>query len=103
VANARPKQCFKVYISGQKRRVTGQIKRELRRRSAMEPGIGHLKSEHHMGRNHLANATGDAINALLAAVGYKFRRLLAWLSLFGVGNPAPPAEIASPVTVAAAG
>ena len=34
-----------------------------------------------MGRNHLAHASGDAINAVLAAVGYNFRRLLAWLSL----------------------
>jgi IS5 family transposase len=33
-----------------------------------------------MGRNHLAHASGDAINAVLAA-GYNFRRLLAWLRL----------------------
>jgi hypothetical protein len=36
---------------------------------------------HHMGRNHLAHASGDAINAMLAAAGYNFRRLLAWLRL----------------------
>ncbi len=34
-----------------------------------------------MGRNHLAHAQGDAINAVLAAAGYNFRRLLAWLAL----------------------
>ena len=34
-----------------------------------------------MGRNHLAHASGDAINAVLAAAGYNFRRLLAWLRL----------------------
>ncbi len=34
-----------------------------------------------MGRNHLAHATGDAINLVLAAAGYNFRRLLAWLAL----------------------
>jgi IS5 family transposase len=33
-----------------------------------------------MGRNHLAHASGGAINAVLAAAGYNFRRLLAWLS-----------------------
>jgi IS5 family transposase len=71
---------FKVYISGQKRRVTEQIKRELRRRSAIEPVIGHLKSDHRMDRNQLAHAAGDAINAVLAAAGYNFRRLLAWLA-----------------------
>jgi transposase, IS5 family len=32
-----------------------------------------------MGRNYLAHASGDAINAVLAAAGYNFRRLLAWL------------------------
>ena len=71
---------FKVYISGQKRRVTESIKRELRRRAAVEPVIGHMKAEHRMGRNYLAHATGDAINAVLAAVGCNFRRLLAWLA-----------------------
>jgi len=35
-----------------------------------------------MGRNHLAPAAGDATNAVLAAAGYNFRRLLAWLAVF---------------------
>jgi IS5 family transposase len=35
-----------------------------------------------MGRNHLAHAAGDAANAVLAAAGYNFRRLLAWLAIF---------------------
>jgi IS5 family transposase len=34
-----------------------------------------------MGRNHLAHAAGDATNAVLAAAGYNFRRLLAWLAI----------------------
>jgi IS5 family transposase len=71
---------LRVYTSGQKRGVTDQIKRALRRRSAVEPVIGHLKEEHRMGRNHLAGRTGDAINALMAAVDYNFRRILAWLA-----------------------
>ena len=41
--NAPPPHRFKVYVSGQKRRVTEKIKRELRRRAAIEPVIGHLK------------------------------------------------------------
>ena len=72
---------FKIYTAGQKRRVTPQIKREMKRRSAVEPVIGHLKSEHRMGCNHLAHRAGDAINAVLAAVGYNFRLLLNWLRL----------------------
>jgi transposase, IS5 family len=79
--NAPPDHRFKVYISGQKRNVTNAIKRDLRRRAAVEPVIGHAKEEHRMGRNYLAHAAGDAINAILAAVGYNFRRLLKWLAL----------------------
>ena len=52
-----------------------------RRRSAVEPVIGHLKSEHRMGRNYLWSRQGDAINAVLAAAGYNFRRLIRWLKL----------------------
>ena len=44
--NASPDYRFRVFTSGQKQRVTPQIKREMRRRSAVEPVIGHLKSEH---------------------------------------------------------
>jgi transposase, IS5 family len=79
--NAPPEYKSRVFISGQKRRVTPKIKRELRRRSAVEPVIGHLKSEHRMGRNYLWHRQGDAINAVLAAAGYNFRRLIRWLQL----------------------
>ena len=77
--NAPPQYKFRIFIAGQKRRVTPGIKRELRRRSAVEPVIGHMKSEHRMGRNYLAHRTGDAANAVLAAVGYNFRLLIRWL------------------------
>ena len=79
--NAPPEYKFKVYTAKQKRRITPQIKREMRRRSAIEPVIGHLKSEHRMDRNYLAGRHGDASNAILAAVGYNFRRLIRWLTL----------------------
>jgi transposase, IS5 family len=79
--NAPPDYKFRVFIAGQKRRMTSKIKREMRRRSAVEPVIGHLKSEHRMGRNYLWHRQGDAINAILAAAGYNFRLLLRWLRL----------------------
>ncbi|AOO85146.1 IS5 family transposase [Bosea vaviloviae] len=79
--NAPEPYRFKVFIQGQKRRVTAAIKRQLRRRSAVEPVIGHLKNEHRMTRNRLAGSHGDAANAVLAAVGYNFRLLLKWLWL----------------------
>jgi IS5 family transposase len=78
--NSPPGHKMKVYLSGQKRGVTDAIKRDLRRRSAVEPVIGHAKGEHRMGRNFLKGAHGDAANAVLAAAGYNFRRLLAWLA-----------------------
>jgi transposase, IS5 family len=79
--NAPPDYRFKVYTAGQKRRMTEHIRRQLRQRSAVEPVIGHLKDDHRMDRNYLAYRLGDANNAVLAAVGYNFRRLLAWLRL----------------------
>jgi transposase, IS5 family len=69
----------RIFISGQKRGVFGVIKRELRRRSAIEPVIGHMKAEGQLGRCYLKGRAGDAANAILSAVGYNFRRILAWL------------------------
>ena len=72
----------RVFISGQKRGVFGVIKRELRRRSAIEPIIGHLKAEGHLGRCYLKGRAGDAANVVLSAAGHNFRRILAWLRDF---------------------
>jgi transposase, IS5 family len=69
----------RVFISGQKRGVFGVIKRELKRRSAIEPVIGHMKTDGHLGRCYLKGRHGDAANVVLSAVGYNFRRILAWL------------------------
>ena len=99
--NASPDHKFKVYISGQRRRITETIKRELRRRSAVEPVIGHAKAEHRMGRNYLAGTHGDAANAVLAAAGYNFRRLLEWLALLLsiiLAALTAPADQKSPLT-----
>ena len=52
--------------------------RELRRRSAIEPVIGHLKADGLLERNHLKGAEGDLVNALLCAIGHNLRLLLAW-------------------------
>ena len=79
--NAPPSHKFKVFTSGQKRRMTPAIKREMKRRAAVEPVIGHIKNEHRMDRNYLAHSAGDAINAVLAAAGYNFSLLLNWLRL----------------------
>ncbi|MGY4183104.1 IS5 family transposase [Bradyrhizobium sp. USDA 4518] len=67
-----------VFNSGQKRGVFGAIKRELRRRSTIEPIIGHLKAEGYLGRCYLKGRAGDAANVVLSAVGHNLRRILAW-------------------------
>jgi len=70
---------FRVYRSGQKRGVQGVIKKELRRRSAIEAVIGHLKTDGHLGRNYLKGRHGDQTNAVLTAVGHNLRLVLCWL------------------------
>jgi transposase, IS5 family len=71
---------FRVWITGQVRRVTRPIRREMKRRAAVEPVIGHVKAEHRMGRNYLKGRDGDRANAVLAAAGYNFALLLRWLA-----------------------
>ncbi|MGA8693547.1 MAG: IS5 family transposase [Xanthobacteraceae bacterium] len=71
----------RVFISGQKRGVFGLIKRELRRRSAIEAVIGHMKAEGHLGRCYLKGREGDAANVILTAVGHNLRLVLAWLRI----------------------
>jgi IS5 family transposase len=69
----------RVFRSGHKRGVHGQVKKELRRRSAIEPVTGHCKSDGHLDRNFLKGQQGDRINAVMSAVGYNMRLLLKWL------------------------
>jgi IS5 family transposase len=71
----------RVFITRQRRGLTPTIKRELRRRSAIEPMIGHMKADGRLGRNYLLGAAGDAINALLVAAGHNLRLILNWLRL----------------------
>ncbi len=63
-----------VYVSGRKR-LTRTLKALLRRGSAIEPVIGHLKQDHGMERNHLLGKEGDRINAMLTGCGFNLRKL----------------------------
>jgi transposase, IS5 family len=81
-----------VYISGQRRGMTRTLKKHLKRRSAIEPHIGHMKSEGKLRRNYLKGIIGDALNALLCAIGHNMRLIwkhirslfaLIWIYLFG--------------------
>jgi IS5 family transposase len=66
-----------IHIAGQGGQGCSRSERKRRRRrSAIEPKIGHLKSDHRMDRCFLAGLRGDAINAVLAAAGANLRKLL---------------------------
>ena len=53
-----------------------------RRRSAIEPIIGHVKRDHRMDRNYLKGEDGDKINAILAGCGFNIRKLLRAILLW---------------------
>ena len=72
---------MRVFISGQKRGVQGVIKRELRRRCGIEPIIGHMKEDGHLGHNFLKGRHGDQNNAVLCAIGHNLRLVLRRLGL----------------------
>jgi hypothetical protein len=69
-----------VFVSGQKRGVTPTIRRERRRRNAIEPSISQLGSDGHLGRNFLRGTEGDAANVILAAAGHNLRLLRTWIA-----------------------
>jgi IS5 family transposase len=64
--------------------LTRQQRRWLRRRQAVEPAIGHLKSDHRMDRCWLQGQLGDALHAVLCATGYNLRWLLRAMVRLGL-------------------
>lgn len=68
-----------VLVSGTRRGLTPALKRLLRRRSAIEPEIGHMKTDGRLARCPLKGTTGDAIFAVLCGCGHNIRKILAHL------------------------
>ena len=62
--------------------------RWFKRRSAIEPVIGHMKSDNRMGRNFLSGKDGDRMNAMLAGCG--FNRKNSSMLCIGVNLVPPP-------------
>ena len=90
-------------VPRKRRHLPKSLRRWMNRRAAIEPVIGHLKSEHRMDRNRLKGREGDQLNALLSACGFNFRKLLRaffcldWLKsllaiLCGLLQPLPAHE-----------
>ncbi len=69
----------KVFISGARRGVTRTIARLLRRRSAIEPMIGHRKNDGRLTRSPLKGTAGDALFAVLCGCGHNIRMILRHL------------------------
>ena len=88
-----------VYLSG--RKLSGTLKRLLRRRAAIEPVIGHLKQDHRMKRNYLKGQAGDQINALLVGSGFNLRKLLRVFFCLLFGWPESGLELKLPLPAAA--
>jgi IS5 family transposase len=88
-----------VYLSG--RKLSGTLKRLLRRRAAIEPVIGHLKQDHRMKRNYLQGQAGDQINALLVGSGFNLRKLLRVFFCLLFGWPESELELKLPLPAAA--
>ena len=68
--------------SGQKRGISRTLKAMIKRRSAIEPAIGHMKMDGRLGRNPLKGALGDAIHAVMCGAGHNLRMILAALRRF---------------------
>lgn len=67
-----------VLVCDQRKR-PASLKRLLKRRSAIEPVIGHSKQDHGLGRNYLRGELGDQLNALLVGCGFNLRKLCRFL------------------------
>lgn len=72
----------RIHISGTKRGKSKRQKKLLRRRSAIEPIIGHTKADNRLGRNFLKGINGDHFNVILAAAGRNFSKLVGLIFLF---------------------
>ena len=53
-----------------------KLKKQFKRRAAIEPMIGHLKTDYRLGRNFYKGITGDSTNVLLAAAAMNFKRMM---------------------------
>ncbi len=72
----------RILMSGQKRGITRSLKTMIKRRSAIEPAIGHMKMDGRLGRNPLKGALGDALHAVMCGAGHNLRLILAALRLY---------------------
>ena len=78
----------RILRSGQKRGITRTLRAMIRRRSAIEPAIGHMKMDGRLARNPLKGALGDAIHAVMCGAGHNIRLMIAKLRQTTSAQPA---------------
>ena len=78
----------RILRSGQKRGLARSLKAMIRRRSAIEPAIGHMKMDGRLARNPLKGALGDALHAVLCGAGHNIPLLIAKLRQLASAQPA---------------
>jgi IS5 family transposase len=91
----------RVIIARSRKGISKALKRGMKRRSGIEPEIGHQKADGKLGRNWLKGMIGDAQNAILCAAGHNLRKILArlrrlfvliWTCLLSALRPVPPGD-----------
>ena len=97
-----------VLVSGTRRGLRPRLRKLLRRRSAIEPEIGHMKSDGRLARCALKGTIGDALYAVLRGCGHNIRKILAHLralliALLGALIHATGQPDYQPVTIQTAG
>ena len=79
-------QGVQILRSGQRRGITRTMKAMIKRRSAIEPTIGHMKTDGRLSRNPLKGALGDALHAVLCGAGHNIRLMLNKLHISAVAS-----------------
>ena len=77
-------KCIVQIVNRYRKKIPRAIRKWWKRRSAIEPVIGHMKNDNRMNCNKLKGRLGDKINAVLSACGFNFRKLLRAIALFFV-------------------
>ena len=82
----------RILRSGQKRGITRLLRAMIRRRSAIEPTIGHMKTDRRLVRNPLKGEFGDVIHAVMCGAGHNLRLMIAKLHQLATVSPLAPAQ-----------
>ena len=92
----------RILRSGQKLGITRTLKAMIKRRSAIEPAIGHMKMDSRLNRNPLKGALGDALHAVMCGAGHNLRMIMAKLRAPGtqIGATQHSSMAATPLSMA---